>query len=765
MSNYEEQMNNAFGGSRANYSVEDIDRAKKRQKKYGGTLYDNLAAITEERTGQKPLAPIMGVAESVKKAARDTAGRLASGVASNIPSSAAGGTANLSKPEDINNKARSSLTEMDKLLSDSAKMQEAAARDIDRLNNAIQTNSDEINAAISELNRNIRNDFSIGASAGGRSASLMGAGTDNMKTGLMDEDNSLESFKGLSDSLKEKVFGQDEYIKKLVIAFKRPLVSERDDNDALNSIFISGAECTGRHYSLELITKELADRKVITGADIYKMDLSLYPTSAEEKLFIQDLYSALKSKAVVILFENFAGCNVALLGRLADLVSTGESMLNERYVMQNGQLVSVNNALAGETVGSLKAAGKYLVFMGTESVSKLADIMGAPFVNAIGDICVTKALDEEAVARICEGQEEQLRARAGKQLGYELSIDESFRKYALSCTSKGRALKGVITAYDDALKALAEFRLEKDDFDGNEVGLAYDDDGAKITAGEECLRLSDYIQESYSGELEAVEKELEGIVGLMKIKDYIHGLKEYYEVQKRRREEGLKAGELNRHMIFTGNPGTGKTTIARIVSRYLKAIGILSGGQLVEVSRGDLVGRYVGHTAPLVNQVIKSAIGGVLFIDEAYSLYRGDEDSFGLEAIDTLVKGIEDNRDNLIVILAGYSKEMEEFLEANSGLKSRFPNIIDFPDYTGEELLAIAHITAKSKGYMIDKDAEKPLLDFFNATQLSNAREAGNGRLVRNKIEEAILNQSRRLVAEPDADMSLLMPGDFELGN
>ncbi len=731
MSDFDSEMNKLFGGNRANYTMEDIEKAKKRQKKYGGTLYENLSAITEEKTGQKPLAPIMGVAENMKNAAINTAGK--------------------------------TVADMKKALEDASKKSDAARKDIERLDNAIQSNSDEINATINELNRNLRNDFSFNFSGDSHADASKRTDTDNMKTGLIDEGNSLDSFKGLSDALKEKIFGQDDYIKKLVIAFKRPLVSERDDNDALNSIFISGPECTGRHYSLELITKELAERRVITGSDIYKMDLSLYPSSAEEKLFIQDLYSALKSKAVVILFENFAGCNVALLGRLADLVSTGESMLNERYVMQNGQLVSVNNALAGETVSSLKAAGKYLVFMGTESLSKLADIMGAPFVNSLGDICITGALNEEAVGRICEGQEEQLKARVGKQLGYELTVDESFRKYALSCTSKGRALKGVIDAYEDALKSLSEFRLENDEYEGTAVSIANDDDGLKIVAGDQRYRMSDYIQVTYSGELDAVEKELEGIVGLSKIKDYIHGLKEYYEVQKRRREEGLKACELNRHMIFTGNPGTGKTTIARIVSRYLKAIGILSGGQLVEVSRGDLVGRYVGHTAPLVNQVIKSAIGGVLFIDEAYSLYRGDEDSFGLEAIDTLVKGIEDNRDNLIVILAGYSKEMEDFLEANSGLKSRFPNIIDFPDYTGEELLAIAHITAKSKGYVIDTEAEKPLLDFFNATQLNNAREAGNGRLVRNKIEEAILNQSRRLVAEPDADMSILKVGDFEL--
>ena len=704
MSGLEENMNKLFGGNRANYTVEDIEEAKRRQKRYGGTLYDHLSEITAARTGQKPLAPIMSEEQVVS----------ANGI-----------------------------------IEQSAKNLNAAAADLERLQNSVKSNASDINATLGELNKNLRTDFTI-EKTGSQAVVREGSAA-------------LDSFAGIQDALKEKVFGQDDFIKKLTIAFKRPFVSERDHNDALNSIFISGPECTGRHYALELITNELNSRNVLTSSEIYRMDLSRYPTAAEEKLFIQDLYSALKSKAAVILFENFALCNVAMLSRLCDLVSTGESMLSERYVMQNGQLVGVTNALAGETVGSLEAPGKYLVFMGTEPVGKLADIMGAPFINALGDICVTQALDDEAIKKIAENQEEQLKARVSKQLDYVLSIEESFREHALSCTSKGRALKGVIDAYEGALKALAEFKLERDDYTEKSIGITYDEEAARIVAGEDSIPMNDFISAGYSGELEAVEKELDSIVGLEKIKDYIHGLKEYYEVQKRRREEGLKAGELNRHMIFTGNPGTGKTTIARIVSRYLKAIGILSGGQLVEVSRGDLVGRYVGHTAPLVNQVVKSAIGGVLFIDEAYSLYRGEEDSFGLEAIDTLVKAIEDNRDNLIVILAGYSMEMEDFLEANSGLKSRFPNIIDFPDYTGEELLAIAHITAKSKGYVIDKDAEKPLLDFFNATQLSNAREAGNGRLVRNKIEEAILNQSRRLVAEPEADMSMLLPGDFEL--
>ena len=246
------------------------------------------------------------------------------------------------------------------------------------------------------------------------------------------------------------------------------------------------------------------------------------------------------------------------------------------------------------------------------------------------------------------------------------------------------------------------------------------------------------------------------------MKEYVLRLEQNVRVQQRRAAQGLKAGSVAMHMIFTGNPGTGKTTIARLISKYLKAAGVLAGGQLIEVTRADLVGKYVGHTAPLTTQVMNSALGGVLFIDEAYSLYRGKDDSFGLEAIDTLVKGMEDHRDELVVILAGYTKEMQAFLSANSGLQSRFPSIVEFPDYTGAELLQILKLQAKSRGYVLDTRCDAPLLAYFNAVQLARARQAGNGRLARNKLEEAILAAARRTAADEAADLSLLLPEDFE---
>jgi SpoVK/Ycf46/Vps4 family AAA+-type ATPase len=690
--NLGDAFNKAFGGKRAQYSVEEIDEAKKRQKKNGGTLMDNLAAVAAERSGKK-----------------------ADG-------------------------SKSSIEKLDEAIS-------RMSADLDKASGSTLSTS-ELNATISSLNANIEKDFSTG----------MGE-----QTVITDGASALDGFDGLSEVIKEKVYGQDEFIKKLIIAFKRPFVTERDKDDALNSIYITGPSATGKHYTLDILVKELASRKIIKSPSVYSMDLSLYPTSTEEKLFLQDIYSALQSDKAVILFENFEACHISMLTRISDLVTTGSCKLSDRYIMQNGQLVTASNVLAGKTIGEFTASGKYFVFASTKPLDKLAGVMGAPFVNALGDVCETKSLDDEAIAKIADVEKDTLIEKAKKQLDFNLTLDDDFMKYIISQTSKGRALRGVLDTFAETMKALAQLRLERDDLPSKDLTLACESGSPVIVSGDEKIDLSGLLPDSYSGELESIKEEMDAIVGLKEVKEYVYSLQEYYQVQKKRREEGLKAGEVNKHMIFTGNPGTGKTTIARIVSKYLKAIGVLSGGQLVEVSRADLVGRYQGHTAPLVNQVIKSALGGVLFIDEAYSLYRGEEDSFGLEAIDTLVKGIEDNRDDLIVILAGYSNEMEEFLESNSGLKSRFPNLIDFPDYTGEELVEIAKITAKSKGYTIADEALEPLHDFFDEVQATNAREAGNGRLVRNKIEEAILNQSKRLIAEEGADMSLLMSKDFDL--
>ncbi|MDU1539715.1 MAG: AAA family ATPase [Paeniclostridium sordellii] len=238
------------------------------------------------------------------------------------------------------------------------------------------------------------------------------------------------------------------------------------------------------------------------------------------------------------------------------------------------------------------------------------------------------------------------------------------------------------------------------------------------------------------------------------MKEFIRKLEDNIKIQNIRKNNGAKEAKLSLHMIFTGNPGTGKTTMARIMAKYLKALGYLSSGHLVEVSRNDLVGQYVGETAQKTMNKVNYAMGGILFIDEAYAIARDENDIFGIEAVDTIVKAVEDNRDNLVVILAGYTKEMENFLKTNSGLKSRFNYNVEFEDYTPIELLEISKVIAKSNGYTIDENLDDRLIELFEGKQIKGKNDSGNGRLARNIIEQAIANQSNRLAKLDEKDIN-----------
>ena len=391
---------------------------------------------------------------------------------------------------------------------------------------------------------------------------------------------------------------------------------------------------------------------------------------------------------------------------------------------------------------------------------KVQDSFGADFMYHVLDVVVLKPLDEEASRQVIAKQKDELVRKAGEHLKIKVTVDEKLNEWVETNYNKDEGADGITSLFYDFYISLSQFVLNENLGAQEEISVIVDNNVP--TAIYQDHKLALVREKTSQEEIDAVNKELDQIVGLEEVKKYVRSLQSHIAMNEKRRAQGMKVASVSKHMIFTGNPGTGKTTIARLLSRYMKAIGALSEGQLVEVTRADLVAQYVGQTAPLTMNVIKSAIGGVLFIDEAYSLYRGKDDSFGLEAIDTLVKAMEDNRDNLIVILAGYSKEMSVFLESNSGLKSRFPNLINFPDYTGEELQKIAILQAKGKGYVVDEEAKAPLKEYFDKVQSINSAEAGNGRLARNTIEEAILKQSQRLVKEPDGDISLLKKEDFD---
>lgn len=566
----------------------------------------------------------------------------------------------------------------------------------------------------------------------------------------------------LHSLISMEVIGQKEFLRKLMISFKRPYVSGVDTNKVLNAVLLCGYPGYGKHISMNRSVSFLHAQGFLKDDEPFYVDISRYSGKEEEQLFLQDLYMAASSKNDCIVFDCVDCVAPYFLQQLAQIVSESELSLNKRYGITKGQLVEANNALLSEVVSTISFKGKYVFFLSHLPYAKLTDKYGTTFTNLFLDVCENDEFTKEELMSIVNSYVSKIVTKAKEYLQFDVNVEECVIHYIVSVFNSKEGVEPLLAICDKIYTGLTQFKLEYNT-PSAEFSVTIKDDAIAFACYEQSYTLDQLFNRQQAKETVSIKDELSSIVGLQEIKQYLYSLEDDFKVQAIRKKQGLKTANVSKHMIFTGNPGTGKTTIARILARYLKSIGVLSSGQLIEVSRADLVGRYVGHTAPLTKQVIQSALGGVLFIDEAYSLYRGKDDSFGLEAIDTLVKGMEDNRDDLLVVLAGYTNEMQEFLQSNSGLKSRFPNVIEFPDYTGEELCKIANIQATSKDYFIADEVQQPLLEYFTRVQLRNAKSSGNGRLARNKVEEAILNQSRRLIAEPNSDMKELKLMDFDL--
>lgn len=565
------------------------------------------------------------------------------------------------------------------------------------------------------------------------------------------------NFDALVSEISRDVVGQQGAIEDMAEGVLRPYVldtrvsgDDREFNKKLrNTVFVGGTRGSGRHFLVKK-TIEAIDKTMLPDADATWIDMAEYQENSKESMFLQDMYSALNGSSEIIVIEYFERAHIAIIGMLGELISSGKISLPKRYVPKGGVLQETEKTLQKDYLREIYGNDKLLILISGKN--SLVNTFGKSVADSVLDIAMTKPLSRDDAGIIVSRKLDELRLELEKVMRAKVSIDPSVKEALLSKYESFNGVYsflGAITEIRGKLLDQAVSRL------GSDVKLNYDGSFVAEYLGE-TLSLG-----SKNTELEEVKKEIEEIVGLTEVKEYLYSLEDLVKAGTERRRMGLKSDAVTRHMIFTGNPGTGKTTIARLVSRLMKAIGALEQGHLVEVTRADMVGRYVGHTAPLTMSVIKSALGGVLFIDEAYSLYRGRDDSFGLEAIDALVKGMEDNRDSFMVILAGYSKEMSVFLTANSGLSSRFPKTINFADYTAEELYKIAVVTAKKKDYIVDPAVEKALTAYLGKR---NEVEKSNGRLARNVVEAAIIKQSGRVLGQTDpTEMRTLRLEDFRL--
>ena len=471
------------------------------------------------------------------------------------------------------------------------------------------------------------------------------------------------------------------------------------------------------------------------------IDFSSYSQKIE--IFYQDMYECLYGAHQFIVLDYIERLPVTFLSSMISLLKDKKISLMNRYVESQGTLKETNNVLVKNAFSSLEWNNKYIILLSHDSLSSLTDKLGSPFIKAIDEVKKFIDLKQDDYQQLIIDKVNQLIQKIERQL--KLKVNGDLSKYIIH-----EKITDIDIFLEDVLEELIDLKYK---YDINEVNIKIDEDKIYVTIDNVDIPL---FEEGHSS-FEEIDNELQGLVGLNEVKEYLGSLKQYNTTYQRRKAQGKKVIDVSKHMIFTGNPGTGKTTVARILAKYLKTAGILESGHLIEVSRKDLVGQYVGHTAVLTSQVIDSALGGVLFIDEAYSLYRGQNDSFGLEAIDTLVKAMEDKRDNLVVVLAGYAKEMEEFLTANSGLRSRFSNIIEFKDYTGDELCQIACNIAKGKDYVIDESCKEALMKYLTKR---NILEGGNGRLARNVVEKAMIHQSMR-----GSDDDILILDDFMEGS
>lgn len=441
--------------------------------------------------------------------------------------------------------------------------------------------------------------------------------------------------------------------------------------------------------------------------------------------------------------ERLASTSLTATEQAGLLRLRGRVALAEGDAAQGAQLLA-------DAVAGARAAGR----MDLLGEGWLADLGAARL--AQGDHAGARvALDEAASLTLrLRGENDWATVRAHRLRAEVLTVQGERSAAADALEIAARGAESALPADPDVRAAVADARVAALQAAGRgaEVPSAAGDAAREATA------------EEIAADLTAARTELDELVGLASIKRQIATLTDLLTVQARRKSEGKRVPEVSLHLVFTGPPGTGKTTVARLIGRIYRGLGLLASGHLIEVDRAGLVAGYVGQTAVKVDEVVNKALDGVLFIDEAYALAQGGESDFGPEALAALLKRMEDYRDRLAVILAGYDAPMQHLLSSNPGLRSRFPTVLEFTSYSADELVEIFRRTAAKYDYALTDEAMETLRTVVAEMRAQAGPDFGNARAMRNLFEDAIAMHASRVVNRSDADLSLLDAADISAG-
>ncbi|MBO6073720.1 MAG: DUF4236 domain-containing protein [Paludibacteraceae bacterium] len=440
---------------------------------------------------------------------------------------------------------------------------------------------------------------------------------------------------------------------------------------------------------------------------------------------------------------------------LSRLLATNDTKLHRKFLVDIYRFASItakaDNAVTAEEAEWLSNIMKLQGNGNQEIVPEMDD---EPIMSPVVRPVISSRLDPmfADVARWVVAKQEGSTSRIQRQfeIGYNRAgnLSDQLQEAGIVGPNKGPKGRDVLIQDPQKLEELLLLVLQ-DDY-SNPTGSGFSTDAKPISKPKS--------QNS--------SKMLDSLIGLESVKKEVETLTNFIKIQQTREAKGLKTSAVSYHCVFTGNPGTGKTTVARILAKIYKNLGVVSKGHLVETDRAGLVAEYVGQTAVKTNKIIDSALDGVLFIDEAYSLISKSENDYGKEAIATLLKRMEDNRDRLIVILAGYTKEMKDFIDSNPGLQSRFNRYIEFPDYSAEELLQIFEVSMKKYDYHFGEGTKEALQQYFENEIAHKDANFGNGRLVRNVFEKTLERQANRLAQEVNlttGKLSQIEPEDLPI--